>query len=419
VLFGAGQVMASQDVKSELAEMRGLVNQLQQQVTAQDEQLQAQGQQLDEAQAVVLRAQEDVSAVSGLSSFLNSVEIDGWVAGSYAYNTNEPNDSAGGGGLNQGIPVPGNSYLPFHGDHNNFQVDQVWFGMGKTASEDSRAGFRIDTVYGATAAALGSTGGGLNDSASDLYVYQAYVEYLAPIGDGVNLKLGKFATLAGAEVAQTTQNFNITRGILYNSFQPITHTGVLATTNVGPLSVSLGLANSTVNAIQQPDNNSEKTYIVNAGYSQDNVGISATVIYGAELPANNHDRSGLFDLVLTYDHSDELSTWLNFDYAWSADSAPGESDDSSWGVAAAGRLAINDSTGIAARLEYANSNDTLPMRVETWGITATVDHMLTDNLMVRGEVRYDDAHTRVDGGRLFDDNDSDQTVLIAQMVYTF
>ena len=43
---------------------------------------QAQGQQLDEAQAVVLRAQQDVSAVSGLSSFLNSVEIDGWVAGS-------------------------------------------------------------------------------------------------------------------------------------------------------------------------------------------------------------------------------------------------------------------------------------------------------------------------------------------------
>ena len=100
VLFGAGPVMASQDVKSELAEMRGLVNQLQQQVTAQDEQLQAQGQQLDEAQAVVLRAQQDVSAVSGLSSFLNSVEIDGWVAGSYAYNTNKPDNSDGGADQN-------------------------------------------------------------------------------------------------------------------------------------------------------------------------------------------------------------------------------------------------------------------------------------------------------------------------------
>ena len=89
------------------------------------------------------------------------------------------------------------------------------------------------------------------------------------------------------------------------------------------------------------------------------------------------------------------------------------------GIAAAGRLAINDSTGIAARLEYANSNDEFESRVEVWGITATVDHMLTDNLMVRGEVRYDDAHTRIDGGRLFFDDDSDQTTLIAQMVYTF
>ena len=27
--------------------------------------------------------------------------------------------------------------------------------------------------------------------------------------------------------------------------------------------------------------------------------------------------------------------------------------------------------------------------IETWGITATLDHLLTDNLMIRGEVRYD------------------------------
>ncbi|MGE4650543.1 MAG: hypothetical protein AAEJ53_06640, partial [Myxococcota bacterium] len=156
-------------MKSELAEMRGLVNQLQQQVTAQDEQLQAQGQQLDEAQAVVLRAQEDVSAVSGLSSFLNSVEIDGWVAGSYAYNTNEPSQVSGGRGLNQGIAgIENHSYLPFHGNHNNFQVDQVWFGMGKTASEDSRGGFRVDAVYGNTAQALGCGIGITSDGAVEV-----------------------------------------------------------------------------------------------------------------------------------------------------------------------------------------------------------------------------------------------------------
>ena len=190
VLFGAGQVMASQDVKSELAEMRGLVNQLQQQVTAQDEQLQAQGQQLDEAQAVVLRAQQDVSAVSGLSSFLNSVEIDGWVAGSYAYNTNNPSHGLGAasGGPNGNNGGNDGVFLPFHQNNNSFQVDQIWFGMGKTATAQSRAGFRFDLVYGQTATGLNEQYSITNrNQLQDYNVYQAYVEYLVPIGDGLAL----------------------------------------------------------------------------------------------------------------------------------------------------------------------------------------------------------------------------------------
>ena len=423
VLLGAGPVMASSDVQSELAQMREMVNQLKQQVEAQDEQLQAQGQQLDEAHEVVLRAQEDVSAVSGLSAFLNSVEIDGWVAGSYAYNTNNPSHGQGIASLGPNGNNGGNDevFLPFHQDNNSFTVDQVWFGMGKTATAQSRAGFRVDMLYGETAQALGGAGP-FNDAASRVYTYQAYVEYLAPVGDGVNVKFGKFATLAGAEVAQTTQNFNITRGDLYNLFQPITHTGVLATTDVGPLSVSFGLANSTDNGVQQPDNNKEKTYIVNAGWSQDNLGLSATVIYGAEQFDNNHDKSGLFDLVATFDPSDNLSLWANFDYVW--DDGSGD-EDSSWGVAAAGRLALNDSTGISARAEYVDMNDENSLFAETWSITGTVDHMLVDNLMIRGEVRFDQARARSGELNQFPQKDGhlgrsrNQTVLLAELVYTF
>ena len=161
VLLGAGPMMASSDVQSDLAEMREMVNQLQQQVQAQDEQLQAQGQQLDEAHEVVLRAQEDVSAVSGLSAFLSSVEVDGWVAGSYAYNTNNPSHGEGDGSDGPNGNNQGNNgvFLPFHGNNNSFDVDQVWFGMGKTASAQSRAGFRVDAVYGNTAGALGCGNG--------------------------------------------------------------------------------------------------------------------------------------------------------------------------------------------------------------------------------------------------------------------
>ena len=428
VLLGVGPAMASQDVQSELADMRQMVNQLQQQVQAQDEQLQAQGQQLDDAQEVVLRAQEDMSAVSGLSAFLSSVEVDGWVAGSYAWNTNNPSHGSGAasGGPNGNNGGNDEVFLPFHQNNNSFQVDQIWFGMGKQATAQSRAGFRVDMVYGETAEVLRDRGQP-SDSASVNYMYQAYVEYLAPIGDGVNIKAGKFATLAGAEVAQTTQNFNITRGDLYNLFQPITHTGVLATTDVGPLSVSFGLANSTDNGVQNRDNNKEKTYIVNAGWSQDNLGLSATVIYGAEDDDDNSNKSGLFDLVATFDPSDELSLWANFDYVW--DDGSGD-EDSSWGIAGAGRLALNDSTGISARAEYVDMNDDHSYAfAETWSLTGTVDHMLVDNLMLRAEVRFDQSRARKTGSGTdtneFPQKDGhnglsrNQTVLLAELVYTF
>lgn len=434
-LLGVGPAMASQDVQSELAEMRQMVNQLQQQVQAQDEELHAQGQQLDEAQQVVLRAQEDVSAVSGLSSFLSSVEVDGWVAGSYAWNTNQPSDGLGTASLGPNGNNGGNSekFLPFHRNNNSFEVDQIWFGMGKTATAQSRAGFRFDLVYGQTATGLNEQYSITNrNQLQDYNVYQAYVEYLVPIGDGVNIKAGKFATLAGAEVAQTTQNFNITRGNLYNLFQPITHTGVLATTDVGPVSISFGLANSNDNTVQQIDNNKEKTYIINAGWSQDNLGLSATVIYGAERANNNSAKDGLFDLVVTYDASDELSLWANFDYKWNdGKKGVGETtidEDSSWGFASAGRLALNDSTGLSARAEYVNLNDTIDPTQEIWSLTGTLDHMLVDDLMVRGEVRFDQVRTRgvgTPGDQEFPQKDGhrgrsrNQTVLLAELVYTF
>ena len=63
--------------------------------------------------------------------------------------------------------------------------------------------------------------------ASDIDVYQAYVQYLTPFGP--TIKAGKMATWVGSEVAEqtpTVYNFNITRGNVYNLLQPINHYGL-------------------------------------------------------------------------------------------------------------------------------------------------------------------------------------------------
>jgi acetylornithine deacetylase/succinyl-diaminopimelate desuccinylase-like protein len=90
LLFVAQPAMASTDMEAELAEMRDLVQGLQQKVDAQEEQLEHQGEMLEDAQAVVQQTQQDQDAMSGLAKFLESLEVDGNVAGSYFWNFNKP-----------------------------------------------------------------------------------------------------------------------------------------------------------------------------------------------------------------------------------------------------------------------------------------------------------------------------------------
>jgi hypothetical protein len=420
VLLCAGPALANQDVESDLAAMQEQMKVLQQQVEAQQEQLEQQGEQLEEAQNVVRRTQEDTKAVSGLAKFLETVEIDGSVAGSYFYNFNNPDSSytAGGGAVPPAGPpagVGGNqgfngAFYPFTPDHNSFQVDQVWFGLAKSATEEGRAGFGFDMLFGQRAASMNSLYGGSTqrnggDSTSDLYVHQAYVEYLAPVGDGLNVKAGKFATLVGAEVLDTTKNFNITNGSVYNLFQPIDHTGLLLTQSLGAAEVAVGVVN-TGNLLggSSPDTNKAKAVIVSTAMTQDKMSGRATLVYGADRFNDNSNKDGLFDVVATFDPSDTLSLWFNGDYAWEKGSGR-----SGWGLAAAGRQALGDKTGISVRAEYANEqglNESFfglgdgscqggtACLAELWGLTGTVDHELVENLVLRGEVRYDQVNIR-------------------------
>ena len=57
---------------------------------------------------------------------------------------------------------------------------------------------------------------------------EAYLEYMAPIGKGLQINVGKFVTPAGAEVIETKDNWNYTRGILFAWAIPYFHTGLSA-----------------------------------------------------------------------------------------------------------------------------------------------------------------------------------------------
>jgi hypothetical protein len=470
LLFVAMPAMASQDVQSELAEMRELVQGLQQKVEAQEEQLAHQGELLEDAQEVVQRTQEEQNALSGLSKFLEAVEFDGNVAGSYIWNTNRPDgdraagfNPAPGSGLGSGSDNTGNSgaFYPYHPDHNSFQLDHVWFGMGKPSTDESRAGFRFDLAFGQTAASMQTTVGGVRrsldrDAASELYVHQAYVEYLAPLGDGMKVVFGKFAAITGVESLDNTKNFHITHSNMYNLLQPIDHMGLLGSVMAGPVEITLGYVNTVANRTVDrymnlgvpagnllgngiggnPDDNSEKSYIGSVAWAQENMEIRGTVLYGADDASSlgqtkNGEKYGMADVVFTMDPSDQLSLWAMADYGWIQGRRP-----AGFGIGAGARLAINEQMGIAMRGEYlkdkeGNNSPAVfwinPRRgVEIYSITTTMDYTLVENLVLRGEVRWDQVRQRAETWNNVEEfphgdtrDQKHQVTLGAQVVYNF
>lgn len=461
MMFAVTPAIASDDVSSELAEMRELVQGLKQKVDAQEEQLEHQGQLLEQAQSVVRKTQ-DAETQSGLDPFLDSVTVGGHVAGSWNWNVASPDEDLSGIGTNGG--------LPFHSDHNTMQLNQLWLSISKAATEESRAGFGFDILYGNDANALGQGTGFENDhdfddgriddvdfddtntfsrrfsafdSTSDYYIAQAYIEYQCGcFGPEVNYKFGKWQTLTGGEVVQATDNYNITRGLLYSVLQPVDHFGLLATTNLGPVEFSAGIMNSGSSSLSSPDINDEKSYLASALVGDDRLNVRTTFIYGADPIVGfdledwadsdtiNSVRSGLVDVVANFSPMDGLQTWANYDFYYVEGS-----DYYIQAVALAGRMALTDKLGASARGEYmrvhspADNNvsddfffSPLLDRFEMYSVTGTLDYALTDHLTGRGEVRYDTFKGKGPAGPFLENDDGtadDQTVFLVELVYDF
>jgi hypothetical protein len=461
LVFGPSLAMATDaNVEQQLNDMQSRMKQMEDKLQATNDQLESANKRVDEQSQVIENAglAETRGTSNGLPGFLGQIKIGGWVAASYFYNLNDPQDHALGGlgDTNQGIDQ---AFFPFHPDHNSFALDQAWWEIEREINEDNRAGFRFDVAYGKTAELLGGPGNRCvgsgcenprDNSDTGIYLDQAYIQYLAPVGNGVTFKFGKFNTLIGTEVAQTVYNWNITRGDVYNLLEPIDHIGILASYAFGDTGFDAAIGGVNGFNPDDPDNNDAKSIIWHFGWANDVVTAGVNGIWGSEGKVNgtthfDGDERGLVNGLVKIKASDRLGFWINGDYAWTKGDAAG------WGIAAAGRFGITERTGISLRGEYVADVDQLfgfsrelshdgfgvptctpsgrcVTGMNAYSLTATLDHLLTDNLMIRGEVRYD----RVDkdsgsNDEFFHDSQEphgfelspDQIVLGVEAIYNF
>jgi hypothetical protein len=442
VLAGPAAPASAQEVEAQLQAMQARMAELEARLESNQDELAAANQRIEAQDQLIQNAQLDESAAgasSGLASFLETLEISGWVSGSYWYNF-EDADGDSLAGFNRGAVLA----MPFQPDPNSFSLDQVWFGLERPVSDENRAGFRTDIVFGKTAGLL-SGDFGANDgfSGNDLELYQGYVQYRAPINEATTFKFGKFATLLGAEVVQSPLNFNISRGQVYNLFQPITHLGLLASTAIAGVDVSLGLVDETRSfPANDIDRNKDKAVLFGFGQTMETwrwsfAGVTGSADSGSLNDQPAGDRETILDLILGWTPNEQFSGYINADWIQTEISrvpnpAPPPTNLSvdqtveGYGIAAAGRYAVTESTGAALRAEYVDLDEFFGdgTDLSLWTLTGTVDHSLTEQLVLKGELRYDKSVSSSPSDEVFFDSsatlsEDDQFLAGLEVIYNF
>lgn len=130
-------------------------------------------------------------------------------------------------------PGTGNLRLPGYRFNNSnmadgFNLDVVKLTIEKPLDESQwAAGYKFDTLYGPYANQYNTASAPLATGQSDFAIQQAYVALRAPVGNGLDFKMGVFNTIIGYESFDSGNNPNFTHSY-GNTIEPLTHTGVLA-----------------------------------------------------------------------------------------------------------------------------------------------------------------------------------------------
>jgi len=171
------------------------------------------------------------------------IKLSGYVDAGYSYNFT-------GQGGNSQVNSRVQSDSAQQGDFNLYAV-KIALEKAMTSENKAQAGFRVDVMIGEDAKYLANpaqtySSTSLNNTQQDsnyLFLEQAYVQLRAPVGNGWDFKVGKFASILGYEVMERPANMNITYGLLYNQF-PFWYTGVLSSYKFDEyLDGKLGVAN--------------------------------------------------------------------------------------------------------------------------------------------------------------------------------
>lgn len=352
-------------------------------------------------------------AAPSLAGLLGPTTLSGFVDVYYGQNFNNPASQT-------------NSLRFFDGATNQFGLNLVELVVDKAPDpSNSRTGYHVALGFGQAMNTVNASEpkSGLG---FDQYLKEAYFSYLAPVGKGLQVDVGKFVTPAGAEVIETKDNWNYSRGILFSYAIPYYHFGMRAKYAFNDkYSLTGFFINGWNNVV---DNNTGKTYGLSFGWNPNKKwGVIQNYMAGPEENGTNSNLRQLSDTVITYTPNSKLSFMVNGDYGrgdrFVTDPVLNTfSHPVFWtGVAGYVKYAFSSTSAFATRYEYYDDHDgfTTGLLVPTHfnEFTMTLERLVAHHIISRFEYRRDMSNQPV---FLKGTNPVlDQNTLTAGLVFTF
>jgi hypothetical protein len=299
----------------------------------------------------------------------------------------------------------------FDNRDNSFYMHEAHLQLERLATKDMIVGYHIELAVGHDPS--------IYDNAQ-VSAQEAWVQILAPVGSGLDIRAGKLATLCGYEVLENVNNMNYSRGMLFGLIQPFTHTGVRASYGMGGsnndmvtfvLGFNNGLNAGTTDRYADNDHGKAVEASVAVKPIKDLL-VSLNLHTGNDTASTVNTRTSdqfyIFDIVAAYT-MDKLTLALNVDFA-SAQQTTGVGPAAVHartpfsGLAIYGKYAWTDSMATALRFEYFSDKngaivDTAPFErgpgARVAEITFTQEIKVANQLIIRIEFRHDDSNDHI------------------------
>jgi hypothetical protein len=343
------------------------------------------------------------AAPSPVADVLAGTTLNILMDGYYGYNFNSPIGRA-------------NLLRAYDVSSNSFSLNQADIVLENAPDPDhgKRFGARLDLQFGQATQTL--QGNSVNEPRPDIYrnIFQAYGTYVAPVGKGLTIDFGKWASSIGLEGNYTKDQINYSRSFWFD-YLPFYHEGVRASYKVNDLlTANYWIVNGTNQTeafngfkdelfgfVLTPNKNINWTANYYLGqehpdvifYPNGGAPANSPTIQGVPFTPINNPPTGHLDIV------DSYVTWnasANLSFALEGDTVVNRllktsSPDHTDGGAVYARYQFSPKFAIASRAEYLSdrgglfSGTTQALKENTF----TLDYRAKDNFLLRGEWRRD------------------------------